>query len=159
MIINEGGINGSGEGLVNTNSKEFKYLQRMIKEASMAQSEQQKTENHFLSIRFQMEAYLREETEVIIPAGNFLEQFIEVIQVRKKDFANYIDYEATNLAATLKGRRKINPDMAIKLGRIFNINPALWLHIESKNELKKEIIESKLDYTHYSLQELRKMVS
>lgn len=75
MIINEGGINGSGEGLVNTNSKEFKYLQRMIKEASMAQSEQQKTENRFLSIRFQMEAYLREETEVIIPAGKSKSEF------------------------------------------------------------------------------------
>ena len=28
--INEGGINGLGEGLINTNSEEFKALQSMI---------------------------------------------------------------------------------------------------------------------------------
>lgn len=37
--------------------------------------------------------------------------------------------------AVLKGRRKINSELAIKLGQIFKIDPAIWLHIESKNEL------------------------
>ena len=157
--INAGGINGLGEGLINTNSAEFKHLQNMIKQASQNESEQQKIENQFLSIRFQMESYLSSEIEDIIPAGVFLDKFIEVIKVKKKDFAAYINYDATNLAAVLKGRRKVNSDMAIKLGKIFNINPVIWLHIESKNELIKEIRKSQQDYGRYSLKDLIRMAS
>ena len=81
-IVNAGGINGLGEGLINTNSDEFKHLQKMIKQASQNESEQEKIENQFLSIRFQMESYLSSEVEQIIPAGEFLDQFIKVIAVK-----------------------------------------------------------------------------
>ena len=56
-IINEGGINGTGEALVNTNSEEFRALQAHIQADSSAQSEAVKIENGLLSVRFQMESY------------------------------------------------------------------------------------------------------
>lgn len=149
--INAGGINGLGEGLINTNSEPFKHLQAMIRQASQKESKQQKIENQLISIRFQMESYLNSTHESIIPAGAFLEKFIGALQIKKKDFAVYIKYDASNLAAVLKGRRKVNSDMAIKLGKIFNLNPAIWLHIESKNELEKELQQSEHDYSDYSL--------
>ena len=155
-FINSGGINGLGEGLINTNSQDFKSLQALIKQAALEESEEQKLENQFLSIRFQMESYLNSKVPTIISAGQFLEQFIKAIKVKKKDFAAYINYDAPNLTAVLKGRRKINSDMAIKLGMIFNLNPAIWLHIESKNELEKEIRESPHDYSQYGLKDLMK---
>ncbi|MEL7250874.1 MAG: hypothetical protein AAFZ63_02875 [Bacteroidota bacterium] len=152
--INAGGINGLGEGLINTNSKDFKHLKDMIKSMSNNYNEEQRIENEFLSIRFQMESYLTEEIVSFTPAGRFIERYLEVIKIKKKDFASYIGYDDTNLNAVIKGRRKINTEMAIKLGKIFSVNPSIWLHLESKNELQKTLDEKKTLYSTYSLVDL-----
>lgn len=153
-ITNIGGINGLGEGLINTNAQDFKELQSMIKKLSSSQEEEERINNEFLSIRFQMESYLNSATDKVILAGAFVEKYLRVIGVKKKDFAQYIDYEESNLSALLKGRRKINTDIALKLGKIFKINPTIWLHIESKNELILEMQKKEEDYNKYSLQDL-----
>lgn len=154
--INAGGINGLGEGLINTNSQEFKHLKKMIQKMSSNQADEERIENEFLSIRFQMESYLNEKMNSLIPAGGFLERYLAVIKVKKKDFASYLGYDDTNLSAVIKGRRKINTEMAIKLGRIFSVDPSIWLHIESKNELQKVMQEKESLYTEYSLTDLMK---
>jgi hypothetical protein len=56
--INPGGVNGLGEALVNTNSRDFLELKAMIQKHASSLSEEEKMENAFLSIRFQMESYL-----------------------------------------------------------------------------------------------------
>ena len=155
QFINEGGINGLGEALVNQNADSYKELQRIISNRSQNQSEADRTENKLLSIRFQMETYLNEESDEIIPPGSFIEKMISAIGVTKTRFSKYIDYDYSNLIAVLKGRRKINPDLAIKIGKIFGINPVLWLHVESKNELSRYIKEEKPD-RNYSLADLIK---
>ena len=136
--VNAGGINGLGEGLINTNSQEFKHLQNMIQLASKNERQERRMENQLLSIRFQMESYLNEKIEEIIPAGEFLERFIQAIQVKKKDFAKYINYDATNLAAVLKGRRKVNSDMAIKLGKILAYSLRFGCILKVKTNWKKK---------------------
>jgi addiction module HigA family antidote len=103
-----------------------------------------------------MESYLNSDIETLIPAGGFIEKYLKVINIKKKDFANYIDYDDSNLSALIRGRRKVNSDMAIKLGKIFSINPAIWLHIESKNELVKEARNKDKSYGKYSLEDLMK---
>lgn len=155
-MINEGGINGLGESLVNLNSNSFKNLQEAIINHSLNQSDSGRIRNSIISLRFQMESYLsNESSEEVIPAGSFIEKLLKVTGISKKKFSNYIDYDYSNLIATLKGRRKINPDLAIKVGKIFGINPAIWLHIESKNELLSHM-SSNLEYDKYSLLELIK---
>ncbi len=155
--INAGGINGLGAGLVNTNSREFRELQSMIKKAAADISEEKRLENALLSIRFQMESYLNEEQpKEIIPAGAFLKKFIEVLNIKQKDLAAYIGYEDSNLSALANGRRKINPGLAIKLGRIFKIPPAIWLHIQSKNDLIREARAQGEAYERYGLDDLLK---
>ncbi len=136
-IINAGGINGLGESLVNTNSEDFKFLKERIREHYNAQEEKSKIENGLLSVRFQMESYLNStlESKDIKPAGYFVEKLLKTISISKKQLSEYIDYEYSNFIAVIKGRRKINSDLAIKLGQIFKIDPTIWLHIESKNEL------------------------
>ncbi len=158
--INEGGINGLGEGLINTNSEEFKALQSMIRKASSHLDKEQLLENKFLSIRFQMESYINSTLpEHIIPAGAFLEQFINALNIKKKDFAKYVEFEESNLSALLKGRRKLNTDLAIKLGRIFKLDPVIWLHIENKNNLLIEHQKNEQKYARYTLYDLLKKVS
>lgn len=155
-MINEGGINGLGESLVNLNSSSFKNLQNAIINHSRNQSGPGNIRNNIISLRFQMESYLSSDSnEEVIPAGSFIEKLLKVTGISKKRFADYIDHDYSNLIATLKGRRKINPDLAIKAGKIFGINPAIWLHIESKNELLA-YMNSNLAYDKYRLLELMK---
>lgn len=137
QIVNIGGINGLGESLVNTNSKEFISLKEIIKKNFDAQKSEHRIENGLLSIRFQIESYLNADLkkEEIKPAGYFVEQLLKTIGISKKQFSTYIGYEYSNFIAVLKGRRKINSDLALKLGQIFKIDPTIWLHLESKNEL------------------------
>lgn len=144
-IINSGRINGLGESLVNTNSKDFKFLQELIKEHATTQEEEAQIENGLLSVRFQMESYLSAKPEAadVIPAGLFVEKLLKVINVSKKQFAEYIEVDYSNFIAVLKGRRKINSELAIKLGQIFQVNPVIWLHLESKNELTSALVTFK----------------
>lgn len=143
--INVGGINGLGESLINTNSSDFRSLRDMIKESFESKDKESKIENGLLSVRFQMESYINDPValdEIKVP-GLFVEKLLKAVNVNKKQLSEYIDYEYTNLISLLKGRRKINSDLAIKLGQIFKIDPVIWLHIESKNELLKEMAKSK----------------
>ena len=159
-IVNEGGIIGTGKGLVNQNSKEFKELQRMIIGRSGELEESEVIANRLLSLRFQMETYLeRENPEEIIQAGEFLAAYVEALKVKKRTLAEYIDYKESNLSAIFKGRRKINADLAIKLGEIFKVDPAIWLHIQSKNDLLEIIDKDKKKYKKYKLEELMKGVN
>ena len=59
----------------------------------------------------------------------------------------------------MKGKRKINVDVAIKLGELFNMNPNLWLLIQSQNEILKMNQDKKVVYGNkYKLDELLKKV-
>ncbi len=153
-LINQGGINGAGESPVNPHSTDFRELQAIIQKVAANQSEEVRMENELLSIRFQIESYLQQDSNELVLAGTFIEKLLKAIKVKKKDFAQYINYEESNLSALLKGRRKINTDIAMKLGQIFKMNPLLWLQIETKNDLLRTGKRKDGDYQQYSLGDL-----
>lgn len=154
-FINEGGINGTGTGVVNVNSESFKATRKMIEEISTAQSDERKIKTNIRSLRFQMEDYLNEENpSEIKTTGWFLNELIQSIQIKNKDFADYIGIQSSNLSALIKGTRRINIDLAFKLDSIFNINPALWLHIQNKNDLLQIKKGKRSASEGYSLEEL-----
>lgn len=156
---NEEGINGSGKGLVNTNSKEFKELQAQIVSHSTKQSKTKVIENKLLSLRFKMENYLFSNENSYLEVGWFLKEYLKELNIKNKIFAEYIDYKESNLSALFAGRRKINYDLALKLGKIFNVEPTLWIHIQSKNEIMKIEKENSGDYQNYNIKELIKKAS
>jgi len=155
-IINEGGIQGLGIGVVNTNSEEFKFLQKKIITESKKQSKQQILENHLLSLRFQMESYLRVDNEEIKEVGSFLKEYVKVLGIKNKVFAEYISFKESNLSALYNGTRKINIDLALKLGKIFKLEPSLWIHIQSKNEIKRMREKNEQAYNKYNIEDLLK---
>lgn len=157
-IIDEG-INGLGIGVVNTNAKEFKALKKIIAEEAKQQSEDEILENKLLSVRFQMESYLKNDHSSITEVGYFLREFLRKLEIKNKFFAEYIGFQESNLSALFKGKRKINPDLALKLGKIFRVNPSLWIHIQSKNELLKLKDENEKIYQQYSIDDLLKKAS
>lgn len=158
-IINEGGINGLGIGIINTNSKEFKELQRQIITQSNKQNKKKILENKLLSLRFQMESYLDEQSHEIVEVGWFLKEFLKELNIKNKVFAEYIEFQESNLSALFKGKRKINTDLALKLGKIFRVKPSLWINIQSKNELLRIEEENKKEYQKYNLNDLLKKAS
>ena len=90
-IINEGGVNGSGLGLVNTNSNDFKELKSVMQNAFHVQTETLKIENGLLALRFRMEEYLsQKEVKEIISVGVFLRLFVTLLNVKNKDLANLL---------------------------------------------------------------------
>ena len=152
--INAGGINGSGTRTVDVKALDFKALRGMIEKAAAEQPEDKKMEYQLLSIRLQMEAYLDSAPQQLITTGAFVEKFLDAIRVEKRDFAKYIAFEEVELENLLEGRRKITSDVALKLGRIFKTDPALWLYLESKNELLQASRANETFYSQYSLQDL-----
>ncbi len=135
-IINEGGINGTGKGVVNVNSQDYKELRKVIKEKVQDLDEKEKLKYGIISVRLQMESYVSDETmEEIIPLGQFLRKLLQLTKISNKGFAEFIGIQETNLSSIINGRRKINSELAYKLGCTFELNPNLWLAIQSKNEL------------------------
>ena len=137
-IINEGGIAGTGHGTLGTGSEDFRHLQAQIMRQASLRSHIEKLEDRLLSVRFRMEDYLAEShpAEVLLP-GTLLRECIDLLGVKRKVFAAYVGMEESNLSDLLRGRRKISPEFALKLGDIFNIPPRHWLDVQNKIELLK----------------------
>ncbi len=158
--INAGGINGREDGKVDTNSAEFKELQRVIIEASKKIPPARRKRSLLLSLRLQMETYLKkDQPKEILTLGYFLKQMVDVLEIKHNQFAECIGYQESNLSALLNDNRKINTDLALKFGEIFGMNPALYLHIQSKNELLKTQQEDRKAYKKYRLEDLLRFAS
>ncbi|MEZ4849277.1 MAG: HigA family addiction module antitoxin [Bacteroidia bacterium] len=135
-IINEGGINGTNQGVVNINSKDYKALQKAIQAQAKEQSKEDKINYKLISLRLQMETYISEKShEQIKTVGYFLREFINSLNIRNKDFANFIEIEESNLSSILNDKRKIHTELAFILGMVFNVDPNIWLMIQNKNDL------------------------
>lgn len=157
--INIGGVNGTGKGIVNTNSKEFKGLRDAIERHASDQTSRDKIKYDLISLRFQMENYIEdEEPKDIIRVGEFIKKHLKAIKIKSKDFAKYLDLEESNLSSIVGGRRKINIDLAFKLGQLFDIDPNIWLLLQSKNELLSLDKKKRLSYQKYRLDDLLKKV-
>lgn len=129
--------------------QDLEIYQRIIKSHSDEQSIDDKRLIKHISLRLEMEEYIDSDNVEIKMAGFFLERLLIIYNVKKSQFAEYIDIERPNFYALLKGRRKFNNIIATKVGEIFKIDPELWLFIEAKNEIKeyqRQVHESNREY-------------
>jgi addiction module HigA family antidote len=154
-IINKGGINGTGEGVVNTNSEDYKALKKAIQEHTKQQTKQEQIRYRLIGLKLQMESYIdAEQPSKMIHSGIFLKKYLKAINVKNKTFANFIELEEANLSMIINGKRKINTEFAYKLGQLFNINPNYWLLIQSKNELLEIVNNEQIVRKKYQLSDL-----
>jgi len=153
-IVNEGGINGLGEGVVNINSEDFKVLREKIQTHSALLSKGDIRSNILLSFKFQMESYIGNTLGNLKPLGLFIKELLKELGIKSKDLASYLDYEESNFSAFLNGRRKINSDLALKLGKIFQVSPSLLLNVQNLNELKRFEKDNQEKYLDYSIEDL-----
>lgn len=146
--------NGMLTNPMDTGTDEFKDFQAILLNKAKNRSEAQQREIELLSIKFQMQDYLEsEETDLKLP-GDFLKEYLKVLDISQKKFAHYIEMNPSNLNKLIKGERPINYELAIILGKIFNNGPMLWIEIQAKNELEKIRNTKARRFNNYSLKDL-----
>lgn len=152
-------IIGDGTGLINPNREDFRHLRTEIQKHASGRSREENIRINIKGIIYRMESYFEDRlAEPLVPVGSFLKELVEAIQIPHKDFAAYIGMKNTNLSAIYRGRRRINHDMAMKLGHIFHMSPALWLHLQNKVELLEIQAQGEQSYQQYRLSDLLKRV-
>lgn len=153
--IIEEGINGLGEGVVNTNSESFKELRKMIVQESQLRDPIERIKDRLLGVRFQLEDVVQgKDISPSFAIGEVLKSCVKILGIKHKQFAAYIDMDESNLSAIYKGRRKINLDLAMKLGRILNIPSHLWLSAQNKQELAELAQKNPGRYQNLDLRDL-----
>ena len=137
------------------NKSETEIIKRIIDAHSKSQSNEEVIENKMIGVKFSLNKYLNEEiNSELVEAGEFLNDILKIYKIKKNRFAKYIGLSEPNLHALLKGRRKINNEIAKKLELIFGIDAQAWLYIETKNEIKKFNAKNNISNEDYSINEL-----
>ena len=139
---------------MNENSDEFNKLQAILLNKSREQTEQQKRDVELMALKFTMEDYLESDNSDITSVGEYLKTLLKVTRIRQNKFADYIGLKPSNLSKLIGGERPISHEVALVLGKIFKIEPMIWLNIQAKNELKRLTHSNADKYNHYSLNEL-----
>lgn len=147
--------NGILTNQMDVNSSEFEKFQAKLLNKSRERTEEQKINIELLALKYRIENYLEREEGEIKLAGEFIKQYLKVLQIKQNRFASYIGIKPSNLSKLLKGERPINYELALILGKIFNINPMLWIEIQAKNELLS-LKRRRKDFYKYSLKDLLK---
>jgi len=146
--------NGMLTNPMDIGTDEFKDFQAILLNKAKSRSEAQQREIELLAIKFKMQDYLEsEEAELKLP-GEFLKEYLKMLEIPQKKFAHYIKINPSNLSKLIKGDRPINYELAIILGNIFNNDPMLWIEIQAKNELKKIRKTETRKFNNYSLKDL-----
>ena len=138
-----------------TQSPDWEAHKAAIKAHAEQQTPEALRENKLFSLRLKMEDYLRSpKPERIILAGEFLREHLQVLEVKQNVFAAYLGLKPSNLSKLLKGERPINSELALILGKIFDMDAELWLKVQAKNELLRLAQEKKEHLERFSLTEL-----
>ncbi|SDG63787.1 helix-turn-helix transcriptional regulator [Chitinophaga filiformis] len=104
--------------------------------------------NEMLAIRYQMESYISDQTitaNELRSIKDFANDFLRILNLKKGDFAYYIEIDLANLNKYYKEDRKFNPELALKFGHFFHTPADLWLRVQFKNEMLKFEQETRLE--------------
>jgi hypothetical protein len=81
---------------------DLRVYQRIIKAHSAEQPTEDRQSINHINLRLEMEDYIESDSAEIKIAGAFLEKLLKIYDVKKSQFAAFIDLEKTNLYALLK---------------------------------------------------------
>jgi len=116
----------------------------IAKEIDAKRSPEMKIKNQMLSVKYRMEEYLQSQAineNELIGLDYWLKDYLKILNLTQKKFAELIENKDGNLKKYLIGQRRFSTDLAMKFGHFFHTKPDLWLNIQIKNDvlmLKKE---------------------
>ena len=73
----------------------------------------------------------------ILPGELLLHQFLEPLHISQNKLARDLDVPPPRVNAIVHGKRRITPDMALRLARYFGNSPQFWLNVQLHYDLEK----------------------
>jgi HTH-type transcriptional regulator/antitoxin HigA len=70
-----------------------------------------------------------------IHPGETLKDELEARNIKQKDFSELIGMQASQLNEILKGKRSINAEMALIIGKALKMDPKTWINLQANYEL------------------------
>jgi len=74
--------------------------------------------------------------EPILPGDVLLEEFMKPLGISQNRLARDIDVPPSRIHAIIHGKRAINADMALRLGKYFNTSAQMWMNLQSHYDLE-----------------------
>ncbi len=147
--------NGVLSESMDINAPEFTEFQAILLNKAKAQSKWQKINVELVAIRIQMEDYAKSSYKSHPKlVGDFLKYYLDSLNIRQNKFADYLEIEPSNLNKVIKGERQISSELALKIGKVFGLDPLLLLEIQIKNEFSKLLSKKNKHIEKYSLKGL-----
>lgn len=137
------------------NSSEYADFKLLIKSKVKSSSKAERIEISILGLKFEMEDYLTSNKKNV-SIGSFVKQFIEAVEIKQVQFAEFIGVRPSNLSKILNGERRLSLDLALILESISKIKAEKWLMIQNRNEIFKIRKLKKVELSKYKLKQLIK---
>jgi len=72
----------------------------------------------------------------ITPGEILFEEFMKPLNITQNKLAKDIDMPQNIINQIINGEHKITTDIALRLGKYFNIEPEFWLNLQNRFDLK-----------------------
>ncbi|UJP65632.1 helix-turn-helix transcriptional regulator [Mongoliitalea daihaiensis] len=141
------------------NDEKIGKLNEFVKKHSEGQSDERKIRNKLLAIQYKLEDYIEKDEiceDEILDILDFVKLYLKVFGITKKDLASYFGMKDSNLHKYLTGKRRLNPEVVLKISSFSRTKPEYWYRIQVKNELAKLRKEDLKEYDKYDYEKLLK---
>lgn len=136
-------------------SSEYADFKLLIKSKVQSSSKDKRIEIAILGLKFEMEDYLNSNKKNI-SIGSFIKKFINAVEIKQVQFAEFIGVRPSNLSKILNGERRLNLDLALILEYVSKIKAESWLMIQNRNEIFKMRKLKRNELAKYKLNQLIK---
>jgi antitoxin HigA-1 len=91
------------------------------------------------------------------PGEVLREDFMKPLELSAYAVAKAIGTNAIAISQICRGKRSVSAEMALKLGRLFNVSPELWMGIQSDYDLEvaRSICQKRIERTIHPLDTLK----
>ncbi|MEO0777794.1 MAG: addiction module antidote protein, HigA family, partial [Bacteroidota bacterium] len=79
---------------------------------------------------------------------------LERLGIKQTKLARYLGLKPSNFSKILSGSRKLNLELSLILGQIFELDPQLWMSIQLKNDYEALKHAKGAAYQNYCLGDL-----
>lgn len=80
---------------------------------------------------------MAEKLPPITPGEVLLEEFLKPMNISQDKLAEDISVPPNRISQIVSGKREINADTALRLGRYFSIEPEFWMNLQARYNMKK----------------------
>jgi addiction module HigA family antidote len=73
----------------------------------------------------------------IHPGEILLDEFLEPMEINQQQLAEAINVSVQQIAEIIQQKQAITAEMALRLGRYFNMSPKFWLNLQGHYDLDR----------------------